>query len=289
MRVLLPALLTLCGSFASAQGILQAKGTNLPDTVKTPEKYFLFYQDHSWSVCYSPDSYASDLQLTKTLPLFLENWKPEISAYSATPGVSMQVQDTLSIQLIDQNRSYSTPINPTKAEKARSSGFSGVSEGIIIPAQQTEKVFSVFDGKVRIAEFTGNPLGNLVIIRHFNGTETWYGNLSEILILPNQLVKAGQTIGKTGKTGQATSNQLFFSCRWKDRYVNPSRWMNASDYSLQSEQITLWPNQSTSPPLANAAPLLQPSINPITPSAAPNTIQAQPTVPAAHRVLCPQD
>ena len=71
---------------------------------------------------------------------------------------------------------------------------------------------TVGDGTV---EFAGvqNGYGNVVFVKHKNGTETVYAHLSKINVQRGQSVSQGETIGLVGATGWATGPHLHFEFR----------------------------------------------------------------------------
>ena len=71
---------------------------------------------------------------------------------------------------------------------------------------------TVGDGTV---EFAGvqNGYGNVVFIKHQNGTQTVYAHLSKINVQRGEAVSQGQTIGLVGATGWATGPHLHFEFR----------------------------------------------------------------------------
>ena len=93
-------------------------------------------------------------------------------------------------------------------------------KGIDIDLKTGDNVRVVMDGKVRFARYYGG-LGKVVIVRHYNGLETYYAHLSKILVQPNTTVYSGQVIGKGGNTGRSRGSHLHFEARWFNESINP--------------------------------------------------------------------
>lgn len=93
--------------------------------------------------------------------------------------------------------------------------------GMDIKQNLGDSVVSVWDGVVRMARMGYYGYGGTIIIRHDNGIETMYAHLSKISVLPNQRVKAGQLIGKAGRTGRASTEHLHFETRFLYEHFNP--------------------------------------------------------------------
>ena len=51
-------------------------------------------------------------------------------------------------------------------------------QGVDLPLKTGDPVYATFCGRVRISQYNKGGYGNLVIIRHDNGLETYYGHLS---------------------------------------------------------------------------------------------------------------
>ncbi len=86
-----------------------------------------------------------------------------------------------------------------------------------------DTVRAAFAGKVRVVANEGyrKGYGLYVVIRHDNGLETVYGHLSKQLVVPNQVVKAGQVIALGGNTGRSTGAHLHFETRLLGQSINP--------------------------------------------------------------------
>ncbi len=68
--------------------------------------------------------------------------------------------------------------------------------------------------------------GNIVIIDHGYGLETWYGHTSKILVKPGQLVKRGQVMALIGNTGErSTGPHLHYEVRVHGIPVDPLNYI----------------------------------------------------------------
>jgi murein DD-endopeptidase MepM/ murein hydrolase activator NlpD len=79
------------------------------------------------------------------------------------------------------------------------------------------------DGRVIWAQDLG-IYGNCIVIDHGYGLQTIYGHLSEFLVKKGDMVKKGQTIGKTGSTGLAGGDHLHFTMQVDGIQVNAVEW-----------------------------------------------------------------
>lgn len=83
-------------------------------------------------------------------------------------------------------------------------------------------VSAIGDGKVTFAGRKRN-YGKIVMIRHYNGYRTYYGQLSRIGkgISPGIKVGQGDVIGYAGSTGLATGPHLHFEMMVNNKPINP--------------------------------------------------------------------
>ena len=93
--------------------------------------------------------------------------------------------------------------------------------GIDINCNVGDTIYAAFSGRIRYSKFNDGGYGNLVVIRHYNGLETYYAHLSKLFVAPNELVVAGQPIGLGGNTGRSYGAHLHFEVRFYDLPINP--------------------------------------------------------------------
>jgi murein DD-endopeptidase MepM/ murein hydrolase activator NlpD len=96
--------------------------------------------------------------------------------------------------------------------------------GIDIAAPKGTAIKAADGGKVTFSGTKGN-YGKLVIITHDDGTQTYYGHCSSLLVSAGERVYQGQTIAKVGSTGRSTGNHCHFEVRIKGSSVNPLNYL----------------------------------------------------------------
>lgn len=101
---------------------------------------------------------------------------------------------------------------------------SGAHTGLDIGAASGTKILAVADGVVKYASPMGT-YGNLVIISHGNGIETYYAHCSRILVSVGQQVSSGDNIALVGSTGNSTGPHLHLEVRINGSPVNPQRYL----------------------------------------------------------------
>ncbi|HFK5584183.1 TPA: M23 family metallopeptidase [Elizabethkingia anophelis] len=93
-------------------------------------------------------------------------------------------------------------------------------KGLDIAVPFGSDVRSAAQGTVIFAGQKGG-YGNCVIVSHGNGLATLYGHLSSILVSPNQQIKVGEVIAKSGNTGRSTGPHLHYEVHKNNTPVNP--------------------------------------------------------------------
>ena len=105
-------------------------------------------------------------------------------------------------------------------------GFkTGGNDGINIAVPEGTSVKAAESGVVAYAGSEIKGFGNLVLIRHPNGYVSAYANNANIEVHRGEQVTRGQTIAKSGQSGNVASPQLHFELRKGSTPVDPTRYL----------------------------------------------------------------
>lgn len=109
--------------------------------------------------------------------------------------------------------------------------------GVDIKTRANDAIYAAFDGVVTYsANYYG--YGNLIRIQHNNGLETYYSHNSKNMVKAGDVVKAGQKIALTGRTGRATTEHLHFETRINGKPFDPQRVFDHNSHSLRTDELT---------------------------------------------------
>lgn len=197
------------------------------DTVETPSGPAILYKNFTWEYLMDePVLMSIDEDSTG---LFSTQWiNNQIFAYRIKPD---SIHDTLVI-LVTPERLFTLPIYGKLFR-----GFTYSHKGLDIKLNKGDTVVAAFDGVVRYAKYNRGGFGNLVIIRHYNGLETYYGHLSKINVKINQIVKSGESIALGGSSGRSRGPHLHFEVRYKDLPLDPLRMIDFDNKKLISNNF----------------------------------------------------
>ena len=112
----------------------------------------------------------------------------------------------------------------------RSDPFTGESrmhQGIDVSAPEGTPIHAVSEGVVSFAGSRGG-FGNLVIIDHSNGLQSYYAHQSIIGVTVGDQVAAGTEIGAVGSTGRSTGPHLHFELRRDGEPVDPAPYLGGT-------------------------------------------------------------
>lgn len=132
---------------------------------------------------------------------------------------------TVDTSTIDSNFAglFSTPVSGTITSKYgyRSSGFH---TGLDIATATGTPIHAAASGTVTYAGWKGS-YGNLVIIDHGNGYQTYYAHCSAIYVSAGQAVTTDTTISAVGSTGNSTGPHLHLEIRLNGQTQNPQNYL----------------------------------------------------------------
>ncbi len=101
----------------------------------------------------------------------------------------------------------------------------GQFEGISIAVPEGTAVKAAEGGTVAYAGSELKLYGNLVLIKHPNGFVSAYAHNGELMVKRGEVVKRGQTIAKSGQSGNVSSPQLQFQLRKGATPVDPTNYL----------------------------------------------------------------
>lgn len=189
----------------------------------------ILFNDNTWRYVMS-ENYKADSEV------FSDHWNTTAThAYSDVELNSLP--EATPILLIDSMESYHYPyIGRITSRYGPRRGRAH--QGLDISLKTGDPIYATFDGKVRFSKAAGN-YGNLVIIRHNNGLETYYAHLSQRDVEVGDWVVAGQQIGLGGSTGRSTGPHLHYEVRYKGQSFDPERIIDFSSGNLRRAELLL--------------------------------------------------
>lgn len=220
--------------FFSLNSYCQENSKLILDTiVKNKEKIILF-DDKSWEYLSVVNRRNYLKSFADTSSIFTKNWTNAIFAYK-----KKSAPDSVLITYLDGEDNFVVPVidKINSGFKYRNGVFH---KGLDIHLTRKTPVRAAFNGKVRYARFNNGGYGNLVIIRHFNGLETYYAHLSVINVKEDQHIIAGSVIGLGGNTGAKWSGpHLHFEVRYHDFAFDPEKMFSVKDSVLLGNNLLL--------------------------------------------------
>jgi LysM repeat protein len=213
------------------------------DTVETVYGKMIVYSNKTWSFLNKPvfDGVMNPrinriMTLEQETPFSKQSWNNDVCFTTKNNDLSL-LKDTVWLCLTeDSNKGFKIPVpGVTTSRYGIRNGKNH--NGIDLNLKTGDTVCAAWSGKVRYAKFNDGGFGNLVIIRHHNGLETFYAHLSKLLVFPDQDVIAGETIGLGGSTGHSTGPHLHFEVRFYDDPINPEEMIDFANKKLKFENL----------------------------------------------------
>lgn len=228
-----------------AQGGESIEGKEIVDTLNLNNSTIILFADKTWM--YVPhdgfdgvtNPYLHQLIESDTSLNFKTTWFTDMP-FTYDNDIS-RLKDTLWICSVDSsNNKFCMPIDGPVLSKFKYRG-SRFHHGVDIDLNTGDTVRAAFNGIVRYAQYNKGGFGNLVIIRHYNGIETYYAHLSKLHVTPGEEVFAGQLIGLGGNTGRSFGPHLHFETRFYDNAFDPYEIIDFDSKQLKSENLFIHP------------------------------------------------
>lgn len=222
---------------------LSFQAQHVVDTVETPGGTILLYANRTWE--YLKDKDFNGVMNEKVYQLltldtnyrFVHQWNNNVCYPSGGRNDLSRLKDTLWLCVNDENHEdFFAPVpGPLTSRYGPRSGR--YHNGVDLDLETGDTVRSCWSGKVRYSRYNDGGFGNLVIVRHHNGLETFYAHLSKLLVVPDQDVEAGQPIGLGGNTGRSYGSHLHFEVRLYDAPINPEEIINFTEMEVKNENL----------------------------------------------------
>ncbi|MBC2743506.1 MAG: M23 family metallopeptidase [Desulfosarcina sp.] len=108
--------------------------------------------------------------------------------------------------------------------------------GIDYGAPMGTPIFATANGRVTFSGWKGG-YGKLIIVKHSNGYQTYYGHCRRLLKKPGQLVEQGQVIARVGSTGLSTGPHVHYEVRVNGKPINPIKVKKSRGKPLKPELL----------------------------------------------------
>ncbi|GAB5418624.1 MAG: hypothetical protein Crog4KO_03810 [Crocinitomicaceae bacterium] len=172
---------------------------------------------------------------------FIQKWDVDMCYTSDLANDPSQIKDTLWICLEDKDsdsldNTFHMPFDGRITSHfgwRRGRNHNGTDIDLVTG----DTVRAAWGGKVRYAKYNDGGFGNLVVVRHHNGLETFYAHLDKHLVVPNQIVEPGEPLGLGGNTGHSYGSHLHFEVRFYDIPIDPESIIDFKEKEVRNENL----------------------------------------------------
>ena len=203
-------------NFTEAEDIinqLKEKNSKNMDNITISEKYETQMQDFT-----TVENAVSSLYVQK----------PQVTvAKTKTTRVgSVNTATTIAGGKVSLGISLTRPVSGIISSRfgVRSSIRSSAHTGLDIATSTGTPVLAAASGTVTFSGRKGS-YGNLLVITHSNGVQTYYGHCSKLYVSAGTTVTQGQTVAAVGSTGNSTGPHLHFEIRVNGVAYNPQNYL----------------------------------------------------------------
>ena len=192
------------------------------DTVEAKTGTVVLYKNNTWEYL-DNEPVMMSIEEDST-GIFCTQWiNDQIFAYKIQRD---SIKDTV-LLLVDSLHPFHLPIYGHLFR-----GFTYSHKGLDIKLNKGDTVRAAFSGVVRYSKYNRGGFGNLIIIRHYNGLESYYAHNSKILVKTNQIIRAGDPISLGGSSGRSRGPHCHFELRYKDVPLDALRVIDFDNQKL---------------------------------------------------------
>lgn len=208
-------------NFEEAESVvngLKEKNSSNIDNITIVEKYETEIKDFT-----SKDDAIAKLYVEK--PKVVKTAKKSSSTRYASTG-TVNTKGTTSGAKVNLGISLIRPISGVITSRfgAGSSIRRSSHTGLDIAAATGTPIKAAASGTVTFSGYKGS-YGNMIVISHGNGVQTYYGHCSKLYVSAGTSVSQGQTIAAVGSTGNSTGPHLHLEVRVNGVAYNPQNYV----------------------------------------------------------------
>lgn len=219
--------------FSSVYTTSYSQNPNILDTIESGGGKIIVFDNKTWEYLNVTEEQSINDSIYENYqdhPIFKNNWVTN-DKYAFLETRNKPLPE-VNIKLENSFDCFVMPVSGPLYGKFRK-GHKGIDIGV----KKGDTIRSAFGGKVRLAQYDRSGYGNLVIVRHFNGLETYYAHLSKISVKPGQWINAGDLVGLGGSTGRSKGPHLHFETRYYDRPFDPLKIIDYDNKQLVTEEL----------------------------------------------------
>lgn len=213
-------------NFEQAESIiekLKEKDSNNIDDITIEEKYETELKDFT-----NEDDVVSNLYEKKVVEVAKEETPKKTTTKSSTSKTTgkLKMSYTISKEKVNIGISLIKPISGTITSRFSSISRvrTGAHTGLDIAASTGTPIKAAASGTVTYSGVRGG-YGNLVVISHGNGVQTFYGHCSKRYVSAGDTVSQGDKIAAVGSTGNSTGPHLHLEVRVNGVAYNPQYYV----------------------------------------------------------------
>lgn len=198
---------------------LKEKESSNIDNISIVEKYETEVKELVSSEQAISDLYVEPVKVVTVAKTTSNSTKYASSGTVNTAGTTSSAKASLGISLI-------RPVSGTITSRfgAGSSIRRSSHTGLDIATSTGTPIGAAASGTVTFAGYKGS-YGNMVVISHGNGVQTYYGHCSALYVSAGETVSQGETIAAVGSTGNSTGPHLHLEVRVDGVAYNPQNYV----------------------------------------------------------------